>query len=149
MDVEVRRLWARTRLFVWAEPAVLVSLPVAGLEAAARFVGTLNGAFSALVVERDEVSLTVPEAAWRSTPLRTQTLRESGPLRVITLDLDLELSVVGYLAPAALRLAEAGVSIVPQCAFLKDHLLVAAKDLDRAVATLEIWMASCRSAEPV
>lgn len=148
MDVEVRRLWARTRLFVWAEPTVLVSLPVAELEAAARLVATLNGAFSALVVERDEVSLTVPAAAWRTTPLCTRALRESGPLRAVTLDLDLELSVVGYLAPAAARLAAAGVSIVPQCAFLKDHLLVAARDLDTTVATLESWIAECRATQP-
>jgi hypothetical protein len=148
VEAELRRLWASTRLHVWAEPTLLVSLPVAELEAAASVVATVSGAFAALVLERDEVSLTVPDSAWRAAPLRLRAARASGPLRVITFDLDLELSVVGYLAPAAARLAEAGVSIVPQCAFLKDHLLVAEEDLDAAVVALESWIAECRATAP-
>jgi len=124
---------------------VLASLPLSALAEAAPFVANSGGAFAALVVERDEVSLTAPEALWREAPLRRRALRESGPLRVISLDLDLDLSVVGFLAPAAVRLAEAGVSIVPQCAFLKDHLLVHAQDLEAAVRVLEQWIAQCRS----
>ncbi len=145
MNAAARRLWARTRLHVWPEPSVLVSLPVGELEPAARLVASLAAPFAVLVLERDEVSLTLPEAAWRGAALQARATHESGPLHAITLDLDLELSVVGYLAPAAERLAEAGVSIVPQCAFLKDHLLVKARDLDKAVATLEAWIAECRA----
>ena len=56
---------------------------------------------------------------------------------MITFDLDLDLAVTGYLAPAAEALAAAGVPIVPQCAFLKDHLLVPAERLETAVKALE------------
>jgi hypothetical protein len=39
------------------------------------------------------------------SPLRLRARAESGPYRAITLDVNVELDVVGYLAPAALALA--------------------------------------------
>ncbi len=94
-------------------------------------------AFSCLVLERDEVSLTVAEEVWVASALRTSAREAAGPFRVITFDLDLDLAVTGYLAPAAEALAAAGVPIVPQCAFLKDHLLVPAAQLATAIRALE------------
>jgi hypothetical protein len=77
----------------------------------------------------------VPEALRGEVePLATHL---AGPYRVLTFDLDLELDVIGYLAPALERLAVAGVSIVPQCGFRTDHLLVFERDLDAAVMVLE------------
>lgn len=143
-----RELWARTRLRVWPETYRLVSLPPTALAQAAALVGTSSGTFAALVVERDEVSLTAPEHVFRASGLRGTARADEGPLRAVTFDLDLDLSVVGYLAPAAARLAEAGVSIVPQCAFLKDHLLVHALHLDRAVEVLEALIEECARSEP-
>jgi hypothetical protein len=63
---------------------------------------------------------------------------------VVTFDLDLDLDVCGYLAPAAGALAAAGVPIVPQCAFLKDHLLVPEAQLEAAVHALEGLSAEAR-----
>jgi hypothetical protein len=120
-----------------------VSLPVAALPEAAALVGRAT-CFAALVLERDEVSLTVEEEAWRAASLRAQARAEAGPYRAITLDVDIDLGVVGYLAPAAARLAEAGVSIVPQCAYRKDHLLVREGELAEAVRVLEDFIAACR-----
>jgi hypothetical protein len=114
-----------------------VSLPHASLSEAAALVTRAGDAFSCLVLERDEVSVTVAEDIWSTSPLRHAARQDSGPFRVITFDLDLDLAVTGYLAPAAEALAAAGVPIVPQCAFLKDHLLVPAAQLETAVRTLE------------
>ncbi len=136
-----RALWARTRVHVWPEPYRLVSLPLGTLAEAAALVGRTESAFAALVLERDEVSLTLPAAAWDASALRARATRDDGPYRALTLDLDLDLGVSGYLAPAAARLAEAGVPIVPQCAFLKDHLLVRELDLKRALAVLQALIA--------
>jgi len=52
--------------------------------------------------------------------------------------------VVGYLAPAAARLATAGIPIIPQCAFRTDHLLVRESDLDAAVRILGDLIAACQ-----
>lgn len=143
-ETSARTVWARTRIHVWPERYTLVSLPVAALPAAAALVGRAAG-FAALVLERDEVSLTVEEDAWRGNDLSVQARAEAGPYRAITLDVDIDLGVVGYLAPAAARLAEAGVSIVPQCAYRKDHLLVREGDLDSAVRVLEAFIEEAKS----
>jgi hypothetical protein len=142
LSPSVRALWAAVRLLVWPGRYLLVSLPLGALADAARLVAAGGGAFAALVVERDEVSLTVDEARWAKGGLDAS--REAGPFAAITFDLDLDLGVCGFLAPAAARLAAAGVSIVPQCAFLKDHLLVHDADRARAVAVLEQLIADCR-----
>ena len=62
---------------------------------------------------------------------------------MLTFDVTLPLDLVGFLAPAALRLAEAGVSIVPQCGFRTDHLLVRAGDLETARRVLEAFVREC------
>jgi uncharacterized protein len=139
-----REVWARTRVRVWPERYVLVSLPMEALAEAARLTGGGQSGFGALVCERDEVSLTVAEDRWRGSPLRPQAVAEAGPYRALTLDATMDLALCGYLAPAATLLAEAGVSIVPQCAYQKDHLLVREADLPRALDVLERFIATCR-----
>lgn len=141
MNEDARRAWARARLHVWPERYVLATFAVGRLSEAAALVGSSRGGFVALVVERDEVSLTLSEEAWRSTS--PSDVRVAGPYRVLTIDVDLGLDLCGFLAPLATRLAEAGVPIVPQCAFRKDHVLVREEDLDRAVRVLEDWIRSC------
>lgn len=140
-----RKLWAKTRIRVWPEAVVLVSLPSERAAEAASLAGRASPGFVALIVERDEVSLTVPEALWRSEPLRHDASAEAGPFRVITFDLGLDLEVCGYLGPAAFALASAGVPIVPQCAYRTDHLLVASEKLAAAVAALDALVAQARA----
>ncbi len=130
-------LWARTRLHVWPERYRLVSLPAEAMAELADLIGSRLTGFFCLLRERDELSVTVAEEAWRGAALRRLARGEAGPYRVVTLDLDVDLDVTGYLAPAADALARAGVAIVPQCAFLKDHLLVREEDLGPAVGALE------------
>ena len=138
-----RALWARTTIRLWPETYQLVSLdPSLGEEAAQALAGN-PVPFVALVRERDEVSLTVAEAQWRRSPLRSRARSEAGPFRVITFELALALDVVGYLAPAVARLAEAGISVVPQCAFQKDHLLVPARRAADAVRVLRGLVRDC------
>jgi hypothetical protein len=140
-----RELWTRTRVHVWPEVYLLVSLPVELAVKAAASAARARPAFAATVLERDEVSLTVPEETWRSDSLRDRARAEAGPFRVISFDLDLDLDVSGYLAPAAAALAAAEVPIVPQCAYLKDHLLVPEGKLDAALAALAALIAEARN----
>ena len=139
-----RSLWAETRIRVWPEPVVLASLPTGRAAEAAALAGRERSGFAAVVVEREEVSLTLPEATWRSCPLRDEAFDEEGPFRVLTFDLSLELDVCGYLAPAATALAAAGVPIVPQCGFRTDPLLVPAERVDGAIEVLERLVARAR-----
>jgi hypothetical protein len=138
-------LWKQTRLRIAPEPYVLASLAPSLLPEAAALIASAaagtGGAFAALVLERDEVSITLSAAAWRASTLSMRATATAGPYRAITFDLDLDLAVIGYLAPAAVALAAAQVSIIPQCAYRKDHLLVREEDLARAVAVLESLIA--------
>jgi len=142
VDPIARAVWARTRLLVWPERYVLASLPASALAEAAAALAGVRG-FVALVAERDEVSLTLSAEAWQASAVRARARAQAGPYRAITFDIDIDLAVVGYLAPAAARLALARVSIIPQCAFLKDHLLVREADLAPAVGVLEAFIEEC------
>ena len=137
MQGPARALWAKTTLSVWPESYRLVSLPRTALAEAAALVARAGDGFACLVLERDEVSLTVADEVWAGSSLRPSARQDAGPFKVITFNLDLDLALTGYLAPAAEALAAAGVPIVPQCAFLKDHLLVPAEQLETAVEALE------------
>ena len=134
-DDRARALWVRTRIHVWPERYLLASVPSDRLAEAANLVALARDTFAALVREREEVSLTLPDAL--RPLLESLATRTAGPYRVLTFDLELELDVIGYLAPALERLAAAGVSIVPQCGVRTDHLLVFERDLDAAVGALE------------
>jgi hypothetical protein len=140
-----RLVWARTRLRIWPETYRLVSLPKAALGEAAGLLAGADGSFAALVLTAEEVSLTLPEDLWVRSPLVGRTRATAGPYRVVTLDAEIDLDVCGYLSPVAARLTEAGVAIVPQGAYAKDHLLVRGGDLESAIRVLQDWIQACRS----
>ena len=142
MSDRARGAWARTAVHVWPGPYLFASLPAERMaDAAALAAAAPAGTFVALVRERDEVALTLPEAS--RARLAALGARVDGPYRVLTFDVTLPLDLVGFLAPAAQRLADAGVSIVPQCGFRTDHLLVRADDLGPARRVLEALVREC------
>lgn len=143
MNARAQAVWTRTALHVWPERYVLASVSLSNVEEAAALLSHSARSFAAIVVERDEISLTIREDLWRHAGLEASAV--SGPFRAITLDVNVELDVCGYLAPAAERLAAAGIPIIPQCAFLKDHLLVHERDLTAAVAVFESLIAESRA----
>lgn len=135
MNESARAAWARTAVHVWPEEYVLARLPVDRMADALGLAAAAPAAsFVALVRERDEVALTLPAASRGALEALAATV--DGPYRVLTLDVTLPLDLVGYMAPAAARLADAGVAIVPQCGFRTDHLLVRARDLPAAERVL-------------
>lgn len=147
MKETVRTLWAKTRIMVWPGDYVLVSLPPAALATAATLVAKAAGRFAAVVVENEGVSLTLRRDAWLAASEKIDVLAVAGPYRVVTLDLEIDLNVSGYLLPAAERLAQAGIAIVPQCAFRMDHLLIRSEDAETAVSILTRFSAACARAE--
>jgi Uncharacterized conserved protein len=56
--------------------------------------------------------------------------------RLVTFDIEMDFSVVGFLAEVTRILAEAGISIVALSAFSRDHLLIKQEDLGRALKVL-------------
>jgi hypothetical protein len=147
MNATVRALWAKTRIALWPGDYLLVSLPHAALKQAALLAAAGTGQFAALVVEKEGVSLTLPREAWAEASQKFHALAAAGPYRVVTLDLEIDLNVSGYLLPAAERLAQAGIAIVAQCAFRMDHLLIRSEDAEAAVSILTRFAAACAEAE--
>jgi hypothetical protein len=121
----------------------LVSLPAEQLAAAADLVAA-GTPFAALIREPGGVSLTISDQTWLSNAARFPGARLAGPYRALTLDLDVDPLVSGFLAPATARLAAVGVAVVPQCGYLRDHLLVGTEDLERAVEALRALIEDCR-----
>jgi hypothetical protein len=143
MDDNIRQLWALTKVRLWPEPYRLVSLPHESLPQAAELVSRSIGRFAALVVEPDEASLTIEETLWNSRSAFIPHRAAEGPFRVVTFQINVELDVCGYFLPAVKRLAKAGIPVVPQCAYLKDHLLVHATDAERTVEILARLVREC------
>ncbi len=147
MNATVRALWAKTRIALWPGDYLLVSLPHTALKQAALLAAAGADQFAALVVEKEGVSLTLPREAWAEASQKLHALAAAGPYRVVTLDLEIDLNVSGYLLPAAERLAQAGIAIVAQCAFRKDHLLIRSEDAEITVSILRRFAAACAGAE--
>lgn len=56
--------------------------------------------------------------------------------RLLTFDIVLELSVVGFMAEISRILADAGVSILPISSFSRDHILIRQSDLPAGLKAL-------------
>ena len=67
---------------------------------------------------------------------RRAGLRGAYPCRMITLNVQSNLSAVGFLARITARLAEAGISVNPVSAFHHDHLFVTTDRADEAMGIL-------------
>jgi hypothetical protein len=144
MDKTVTNLWAETHLSVWPERYWLISVAPASLSDAAAIIAASSPHFATIIMEHDEVSLTVCDEVWQERKERLPGHKIAGPYTIITFALNVDLGVCGYLLPAAERLAEAGISIMPQCAYLKDHLAIKEENAAQAVHILDKLIAECR-----
>jgi hypothetical protein len=117
---------------------VLVRLRPQAIMLAASVIAELSEPFCALVVDKDELTLLIPADALASFAqrLRDHAVSETS-YRLITLDVALDPSLVGFLARISRALADAGVSIVAFGAYSRDHLLVPVSQFDKAWATVK------------
>jgi uncharacterized protein len=89
-----------------------------------------------LLRDEYEVTLLLDEVDWRAMRHAARDARVEGGFRLVTLNLELEWTVVGYLARVTALLAEAGISCGALSAFSRDHLLIKQDDLGAALRTL-------------
>lgn len=115
----------------------LLKLPPNAITLAAGVVAEIGGPFCAFIVDKDEVSLLIPEGAQSAygARLREAIISETA-YRLITLDAVLDPDLVGLLARIAQALASAGISILAFAAFSRDHFFVSNKDFDEAMLAL-------------
>jgi len=142
IDENVRRLLASTRIIAYPDDFTIVSIDWKEEAKARRLLRGME-AFSSVTFEAAEISLVIRADRWAELRDKFVGSREEGPYRLITFDIVLDLSVVGFMALVSARLAEAGVSIYPISTFLRDHILVRAEDADRATAALIELVKEC------
>jgi hypothetical protein len=110
----------------------VVHLPAAAITAGAGVLAEIGTPFSALIVDKDEVTLVLPEDAWREYAHRVPDHRTEDSYRLITFDLALDPTLIGFMALVSRILADAGVTILALSAFERDHILVPAAQFQDA-----------------
>jgi len=152
LNARSREVWASARIKVWPDPVILATFPRFAGDRVAAFAGRVGvrdaTAFVAFLTEGDECTLTSPETAFEAWRLRKRATQVVRGLRAITIDATMPVDLVGFLAPAAARLAAAEIPIIPQCGFHTDHILVPAPLLDDAVRVIEGLVADARKEGP-
>lgn len=91
-----------------------------------------------------EVSVVLSVSEWGRLRERFTAYSVEGPYTLITFDIVLDLSLVGYLSVVSSVLADEGVSIYALSTYLRDHILVKKVDAGKAVAALERLIDRCR-----
>lgn len=139
----MKRLLAGMELKVQPEPYAIVSIDREEEEKAKAAVGELSP-FSSLTLDHAEASMVVKTGEWRGIRDGFKRYEEEGPYRLITFDMVLDLSLVGFMAIISARLAEAGVSIYALSTYLRDHILVREGDLEKAIGALQGLIEECK-----
>jgi len=83
-----------------------------------------------------EVTLVIEEEDWRRIRHAARDARTEAGYRLVTLDIELPWSTVGYLARVTEILAAAGISVGALSSFSRDHLLIKQDDLGNALRVL-------------
>jgi hypothetical protein len=136
--MNIEQALAEAKLYTDGKYYLLVKLPANAITPAASVMAELGEPFSAMIVDKDEITLVIPADAWNvfTARLLGATISEI-QYRLITFDIPLDLALVGFMARISRALAEAGVPIMVYAAFSRDHLLVPAEHFEKAWATLE------------
>jgi hypothetical protein len=116
----------------------LIKLPARGITAAAGSIAEIGEPFAALITDKDEVTLLIPVEGVEEFADRLHNYEVSAiTYRLITLDVELDPQLTGFIARISAALAAAGISILPYAAYTRDHLFVPADQFDNALAALK------------
>ena len=139
----IRKLIAATEVVLYPEPLMIVSVSRDEEEKARRLMEDLDP-FSSITFDVSEVSLVVKTVEWDDLKENFHYYEEEGPYRLITFDIVLDLSIVGYLAVISRILADAGISIYALSTYLRDHILVKESDAETAMEALKWLIEDCK-----
>ena len=89
-----------------------------------------------LLRDAREVTLLLEEEDWLAMRHAARDARVEAGFRLVTLDLELDWNVVGYLALVTRILADAGLCVGALSSFSRDHLLIKQHDLAKALRVL-------------
>ena len=137
MTQTVEQALAAAKLFSDDQDYLFIQLPAKAIMAAAGVIAQIGEPFCALIVDKDEVSLVIPADALADFKERLPNYQVSNkPYKLITFDIELDMSLVGFMAKVSRALADAGIPIMTFAAYSRDHLLVPAEQFSVAMAAL-------------
>ena len=140
---EMRPVFASTVVKTHSDDYVVVSIGRVEEERAREVFKGLQP-WSSVTYDHDEVSVVLRESEWGRLGDGFRSHRVEGPYTLITFDIVLDLSLVGFLSVVSSVLADEGVSIYALSTYLRDHILVKKVDAGRAVAALERLIEGCK-----
>ena len=143
LDEKIRGLLAETKLSLHPDSFSIVSIDRSEEDKARGIIADLES-FSSLTFDIAEVSMVVKEKDWAVLRERFEEYQQDGPYRLITFDIVLDLSIVGFMAVVSRRLADEGVSIYALSTYLRDHILVKESDCGKAMEALRSLIAESR-----
>ena len=117
---------------------VIVKLPARAITAAAGIVAEIGEPFSALIIDKDEVSIMMVNEAIEEFKHRLPEHEVSEiAYRLITFEVTLALDLVRFMARISNVLADANISIMTYAAFTRDHFFVPMDKHAQALDTLQ------------
>ena len=90
--------------------------------------------------DKFETTLLLDEVDFETIKHAIQGAKTEGGFRLLTFDIELDFSVVGFLAEVSRISAEAEISIVALSAFSRDHILIKQENLAKALKVLSDYV---------
>jgi hypothetical protein len=95
-------------------------------------------AFQTFILDKDEITLMLSSTDFDTNKDGLPGYQVGSILyRLITVDVVLAPTLVGFMAVLTRALADANISVLPFAAYSRDHIFVADSDFDKAMAVLE------------
>jgi hypothetical protein len=138
---DIRPFFAQTKIKEDSDDYFIVSL--SPREDISGFQSRLSP-FVSISRDYNETSVVLKHVEWLSLREHLDEYKEDGPYRLITFDIVLDLSLIGYLSVVSGLLAENGISIYALSTFLRDHILVKKEDSGKAVKVLNELIDRCK-----
>jgi len=132
--MKIKQLLRKTKLKLSKEKYSIVSIPLKQFNRLD--LKKFQKKLFSLIYEKDEITLIINQDNWKSIKNNFKNYKLEKNYRILTLDVNLNWNVVGYLAAVSKALADNKISIGVISTYLKDHLLIKDKDVKRAVNVL-------------
>jgi len=130
-------LYKQMNLYTDDTDYIIIKFPPTGITVAAGILAEIGDPFGTIIVDKDEVTLIIPADVVDDFSKRLRDVeKSSNTYRLITFDIVLDFSVVGFMAGISKALADAKISILPIAAFSRDHILVKSGDFNKAWGVL-------------
>ena len=142
MPDSVRQALAAARLYTDDQEYCLVHLPARAITPAAALLAEIAAPFSAIIVDKDEVTLVLNALDFAEVAPRLRDHRVQPGYRLLTFDLPLDLGLIGFMSVVSQALAAQSIPLMAFSAFERDHLLIPAQHFEAARQVLEALRAS-------